>query len=239
MLLIFKKWHKKIGVIVALFVIFMVVSGIVLNHSQQLNLNTRYIQLKSLLDLYQINPATAPIGFLAEDVWAIQVGERVYFNKREVANEVKKLIGIVSIDDIYTFAFDGQLTLFTEEGETIEHLTGAEGVPAGMKEIGHDDQGNVVIKAAHGYYHVNLDALDWKEYDYLDANWSRASSIPEQLNNTLLNQYRGRGLTIERVLLDIHSGRIVGQWGVYFVDIVAMLILILACTGVWMWWLQK
>jgi hypothetical protein len=236
---IFHKWHKNFGVFAALFVIFLVVSGITINHSQQLQLNKRYIQSQWLLDLYQINPASEPVGFQVDDAWVSQIGERIYFNSREIAKDVKKLIGAISANDLVTVAFDGQLKLVSREGETIEHLTGTEGVPAGMKEIGYDDQGDVVIKAAHGYYHVNLDELEWKEFDFLDASWSLAATIPEELNNNLLQQYRGSGLTIERVLLDLHSGRIVGAWGVYFVDLIAMLMLILSCTGVWMWWKRK
>ncbi|MCZ6803402.1 MAG: PepSY-associated TM helix domain-containing protein, partial [Proteobacteria bacterium] len=162
-----------------------------------------------------------------------------YFNNKEIANNINKLIGIVTVNEIYVVAYDGQLTLLNKAGKIIEHLTGAEGVPAGMEAVGNDNQGNVIIKAAHGYYQVNLDVLDWHEYDYLEADWSQASSIPEQLKRELLKQYRGSGLTIERVLLDLHSGRIVGFWGVYFVDFIAILFLILAFTGVWMWWYRR
>lgn len=234
-----QKWHKKFGVFVTLFVIFLVTSGIAINHSEQLALNKNYIQSKWLLDLYQINPTKEPVGFQVNNAWATQVGERVYFNKLEVAKDSERLVGIIHVNDIYTVAYDGQLKLLTAQGETIEHLAGTDGVPAGMKEIGHDDNGDVVIKAAHGYYHVNLDALEWKEYDYLDANWSKPSRIPETLGDALLQQYRGSGLSIERVLLDLHSGRILGAWGVYFVDFIAILMLVLSCTGVWMWWQRK
>jgi len=234
-----QKWHKRFGVFVTLFVILLVISGIVLNHSQQLQLNTNYIQSGWLLDLYQIKPASEPVTFQSSGNQVTQVGERVYFNEIEIAKYINKLIGIVTINEINVIAYDGKLTLLSKEGEIIEHLTGAEGVPAGMEAIGYDDQDNVIIKAAHGYYHVNLDVLDWNEYDYLDANWSQTSSIPEQLKSNLLKQYRGSGLTIERVLLDLHSGRIVGFWGVYFVDFVAILFLILAFTGVWMWLVRK
>lgn len=230
-----QKWHKKVGVFAALFVIFLVISGIALNHSQQLQLNNNFIQSEWLLDLYKISPVTEPVGFQVDNVWVSQVGERIYFDKNEIAKDVKQLVGIISANDIYIIAFDGQLKLLTQEGEVIEHLAGAEGVPAGMKEIGFDQQSDIIIKAAHGYYHVNLDALEWSEYDYLDANWSVSSPIPEELQQDLLKQYRGSGLTIERVLLDLHSGRIVGAWGVYFVDLIALFLLILSCTGVWMW----
>lgn len=233
------KWHVKLGVYSALFVIFLASSGIILNHSQQFNLNKKYIQAEWLLDLYQINPENEPVGFMSSNAWAIQIGERLYFNEIEIAKSVTKLKGLVFLDDIYVAAFDSQLTLLTSEAEIIEHLTGTEGVPAGMQAIGYDDQGNAIIRAVHGYYQANLDELEWKELDHLDASWSESSSIPESLKANLLKQYRGKGLTVERVLQDFHSGRIVGQWGVYVVDFIAVLFLILAFTGVWMWWVRK
>jgi PepSY-associated transmembrane protein len=236
---IVQKWHKKFGVYTALFVIFLTASGIVLNHSEQLNLNKNFIQAEWLLDLYQINPADEPLGYMSSNAWATKVGERVYFNEDEIAKDVADLIGLIEVNDIYVIAYDGQLTLLTQEGEIIEHLTGAAGVPAGMEDIGYDDQVNVIIRAAHGYYQVNLDELEWDEFEYLDAIWSESSSIPQQLNDSLLKQYRGTGLTIERVLLDFHSGRIAGKWGVYVVDLVAIIFLILALTGLWMWWARK
>ena len=234
-----QKWHKNFGIVSALFVIFLAASGIVLNHSQELGLNSNYIQAEWLLDLYQVSPEAEPVGYHSPHVWVTQVGARLYFNENEIANDVSELIGIVSINDIDVIAYDGQLTLLTHEGDVIEHLTGAVGVPAGMQAIGLDAQSNLIIKAAHGYYRVNLDDLDWEEFDHLDANWSESSSIPDELKKSLLIQYRGTGLIIERVILDFHSGRIVGQWGVYVVDLMAILFLIMAFTGVWMWWTRR
>lgn len=234
-----QKWHKKFGVFIAIFIIFMVMSGIVINHSQGLNLNKKYIQAEWLLDLYQINPDSDPVGFQVSEIWVTQIGERVYFNEKEIAKDVTQLFGSVYVSDSYVVAYDGQLSLLTAAGELIERLSGAEGVPAGMKGLGYDEQDNIIIKAAHGYYQVNLDVLEWDEQDHFDATWATASTIPKQLKNKLLKQYRGSGLSFERVLLDFHSGRIVGQWGVYFVDLVAIIFLILAITGVWMWWWRK
>ncbi len=233
------KWHKKLGVISAVFVIFLASSGIALNHSQQLDLNTNYIQTEWILDLYQIKPANDPVGFVLNDKWAVQIGERIYFNGKQIANEAVNLKGLIAINDMYVVAYDDRLTLLTPEADIIENLSGATGVPDGMQKIGYNDRGNVIIKAAHGYYQVNLDELDWNEFDYLNANWSEPASIPESIKDELLKTYRGSGLTLERVLQDFHSGRIIGQWGVYVVDFMAILFLILAFTGIWMWWKKK
>jgi hypothetical protein len=50
------------------------------------------------------------------------------------------------------------------------------------------------------------------------------------LSGRLVETYRGKGLPLERVLLDIHSGRILGAWGV---DAVSVLFLGLVLTGLW------
>ena len=43
------------------------------------------------------------------------------------------------------------------------------------------------------------------------------------------------GLPLERVLLDLHSGRIFGEAGVWLVDAAALLFLLLAGSGLWLW----
>jgi hypothetical protein len=233
------KWHKKIGIYIAIFVIFLAISGIALNHSEEFKLNTTFVKMEWLLDLYRIGPVSEPTGYLSSNNWVIQTDKRIYFNSKEIINDANKLIGMVKINDTYVIAYDGKLMLLNKKGEILELLTGAEGVPAGMTKIGYDEQDNIVIKSAHGYYRVNLGILQWGEYDFINANWSSTSKITEPLKTNILEQYRGTGLTIERVLLDLHSGRIVGGWGIYLVDIIALLFIIIAITGIWMWWYKK
>jgi uncharacterized iron-regulated membrane protein len=43
-------------------------------------------------------------------------------------------------------------------------------------------------------------------------------------------------ITIERVLLDAHSGRLLGWWGKYLVDAFAIILSLLLISG---WWLAK
>ena len=239
MFAIFQKWHRNVGIITALFVIFLVISGIALNHSDGLSLNTRHIKSDWILDLYKIKPINAPISFNEKNNWVTQIDQRIYFNEQEIAKDIEQLFGVLSIDDYFVVATTGQLMLITREGDVIERLSGSEGVPAGMRAIGLSENNDVIIKAAHGFYQVSLDDLEWQEFDHLDASWSEPSPIKPELEQALLKQYRGSGLSVERVLLDFHSGRIVGEWGVYLVDIAAILFLLLALSGCWMWWMRR
>ncbi len=237
MFLFIQRWHKKIGIFIVIFVIFLAISGIALNHSEKFKLNTTFIKMEWLLDLYQISTNSEPIAYPSyNNNWITQLGQRVYFNDIEIITNVENLIGVVYINNTFVVGYDGKLMVLTEDGKLLESLSGAEGVPAGMKAIGVDDKDNVIIKSAHGYYRVNLDILNWNEHDLLSANWSDTSNnISEKLRIAIFNEYRGKGLTIERVLLDMHSGRVVGKWGTYFMDLVAILMLVISATGIWMW----
>ncbi len=229
------KWHRTMGIISALFVVFLTVTGLMLNHTEPLHLKNRFIQNIIFLDLYDIKPGKEPQGYLAADHWITQVGERIYFDQKELAEGVNKLIGVVAANEKIIVAYDGQLLLVTIQGEVIEHLAGTEGVPAGMRAIGITRNDDVVIRGAHGDYLADIESLQWKEEEQIDAEWSKTSPVPKALLAKLLYLYRGKGLPLERVILDMHSGRFLGSFGIYLVDAAAVLFLLLSLSGAWMW----
>ena len=230
-----QKWHRRLGIISALFVILLVITGLLLNHTGMLQLKDHFIQNRLLLDLYNIRPAEKPLGFQVEQHWISQVGERLYLDGTEIDNDVNRLFGAIKQDNIIVVAFDGQLLLITPQGQIVERLTGTQGVPAGMRAIGKSADGSLVIRGSHGDYQVNLDSLDWHEEDEIHAAWSSPAAIPADKLNALLQLYRGKGLPLERIILDLHSGRFLGKWGVYIIDAAAILFLLLAVSGTWMW----
>jgi len=65
--------------------------------------------------------------------------------------------------------------------------------------------------------------------------WIKPQSPPLNLQQALITQVSEQIIPVERLLLDLHSGRLFGIWGVYFMDLIAILILILAATGLFMW----
>ena len=52
---------------------------------------------------------------------------------------------------------------------------------------------------------------------------------------SLSRDYRGRGLSWERLLADLHSGRILGAAGTYFMDFIALSLIVLSMTGLFQW----
>ena len=46
-------------------------------------------------------------------------------------------------------------------------------------------------------------------------------------------------LNTERVVRDIHNGRILGPWGALLMDGMALAFMGMALTGAWMWWKRR
>ena len=230
------RWHKRIGIVAALFVVLLTLSGFILNHTGSLGIDNIYIKNRLLLDLYHIGPDDEPEGFMTGDHWVIKIGDRVYLDRKELTENSTALTGTVSSNGYIVIAMEDHILLVTPTGETIEQLGQGEGVPMDIKAIGLSTDGTVVIKTADNVYLVDLENLHWqKEEKNMTVKWSEPSNIPAGLKEALLEYYRGKGLTLERVMLDIHSGRIAGPLGLYVVDIMALLFFLLSLSGAWMW----
>jgi len=231
----FYRWHRRIGIASALLVLLLSVTGLFLNHTEQLNLDNHFVRNDVLLNWYNIRPPQPPSSFNLKDKWITRIGDRLYFNDSELEQGSAVLWGVAEQQDMIVLALEDKLLLLTEEGEQIEKLSGFDGVPAGMTAIGMNEYGELVIRAAHGDYLADLNALAWEDYEEIAAEWSSEASMPAQLEEDLLYLYRGKGLSWEHLLLDLHSGRFLGNAGVYLIDLGALLFIFLAMSGSWMW----
>ena len=77
--------------------------------------------------------------------------------------------------------------------------------------------------------------LDWDVVSNEGINWVKKYTLNENEREKLLIAYRGNGLKLERVILDLHSGRIFGQYGVFIMDAAAIALLWLSLSGMWVW----
>jgi len=228
-------WHRYIGLAAAVFVILLTVTGLVLNHTDELLLDSQHVGSGLLLDWYGIEAPDDFNGYRVGDISITAVGSHVYWNTTRIPRASAPLLGAIGFAGLVVIAVEGQLLLFTPDGKLVERLGGAAGVPAGMQALGLTPAGELAIHAAHGFYRTDDSFLEWRETGSLEAAWAASTDPSPALRTALQQAWRGTGLTLERVLLDLHSGRILGSWGIYLVDAAAVLFLLLAISGVWLW----
>jgi len=228
------QWHRQIGLAVSLLVIILSITGIFLNHTEKFELDSQYIKSKFLLDWYDIKKPTIK-SFPVEKNWISHLGDKVYFNDVLVAKEISIVTGAVSVEEFIAVATQTDVILLTPTGEKIEQLDATTGVPANITAIGINHFKQLTLKAQSNIYVANNDVTEWKQSNDTNIIWATTAKLTPAIENSLNKLYIGKGLSKERVLLDIHSGRILGKAGPLLMDLSAVLLLVLSFTGCWMY----
>ncbi len=232
-------WHRYIGVSAALLVVVLASTGLMLNHTEKLQLDSHYVSNPWLLDQYGIHAPANVHSYHLQNHWLSQWGERLFLDQVDLGETQEKLQGGLFYKDMLVIALKNKVWLLTPQGELIEKLGNSEGIPTGISAIGITDDGQVAVMTAQGVYTANRDLSIWQDAPKAIAVWVDKEDLPASLNQRLLEKYRGHGLSLERVILDLHSGRIFGPYGLYIMDAAAVLMLFLAFSGSWIWVIRQ
>lgn len=225
------------GLVSALFVILLSVSGLVIHHSPRLNLDQRFINSSAMLGWYGIEAPDISISFALGDHQASLIADSIYLDSVRLADGFNFLIGLLETEFGFLIATNDQLLLVTAEYELIEALGSVHGIPRGLMAIGSGLEDEIYLRNGDSIFAADLDALTWlpATLGQEQIQWSRASTPNVDLAELIKSDYSSSLLSWERLILDIHSGRFLGGFGVVLVDIMALLFMFMAITGVWVW----
>jgi hypothetical protein len=225
------------GVSAAVFVLIVAVTGLLLNHTEDFQFDSEHIKSDWVLDWYGIEAPDTMQTFLAGDRYVTLMGEHLYLNRREIKGNYRQLVGAVLFNDTFIVATSHNILLLTPRGELIEQLQDKDGVPAGIKQIGIDADGAVIVRTGHDYYQPDADFIRWHRgnKDISGVRWATPSLLDPRLKTALRHHFRGEVLPLERVILDLHSGRFFGRLGPWLFDAAAVLLILLSLSGGWIW----
>lgn len=234
---LFWTWHRRVGIVAALLVLVLSITGIALNHTEGLRLDERHVRWGWLLEWYGIEIPRDAVSYSLDHGRVSLLGDRLYLDQQTVPGLFDELAGAVSVDSMVAVAVDGDVLLLTRAGEVVDRLGGENGVPDGVDAIGRSPGGATVLLTSDGVFVADQDLMVWSRngVDAEDVAWAARSPAEGALLDAMQRDYRGRILPVERVLLDLHSGRIFGFLGPYLMDAAAILLILLALTGSWLW----
>ena len=224
--LLLHRWHRRIGVSACLFLIWMAVSGWLLNHTDGLDLAHRHLNGDFITRHYGIHSDMPARAFGAGDHWLAAGADAAVLDGRKIALALSQPRGMVLYDKMLFVAGSAELVLLDTSGALIDRVE----APIVIARIG-SGCGGVVIADADKQL-VTVDGATFAPCSGA-AVWARAQPLTEA-QRAQLSPLLQTGVTLERVLLDLHSGRFFGAWGPYFVDAVGLGMTLLALSGLWL-----
>lgn len=229
-------WHRWLGISAALLAMILAITGIALNHTEQLKLDQRPVRSEALLAWYGIESPKQLISYSMAANRLTQAGDHWYLNAEALTGEFAPLRGALSLAGTLVAVGPDSVWLLTPQGQVVERMGRGAGVPAAIRRIGTDSEGRVLIDSEQGFFRSDRNLVQWQPVATPgQVRWAAPEPLPTELRDRILQRYRGAGLSMERVLLDLHSGRLFGAGGVYVMDAAAVILLLLAASGVWLW----
>lgn len=229
-----KRWHRRIGVLAALLVIVVAFTGFALNHVTALQLDRLVIRSPTVLGWYGIALPETLSGFAVGERWISRVGERVFVDAQPVADCRSELIGAVALGEEWVAVCARELLSFDGDGLLLDRIDATYRLPVPVEAVG-TDAGKLVLRARGQVLAVALEAPEFQPRAEAGVTWARPESLPQALVAALAPQAAGDEITMERLVLDLHSGRLLGIQGPWLMDALALAMVVLALSGLMAW----
>lgn len=232
-----RKWHRWGGLLAALPVIVLVVTGLLLNHSDRLALSEHRLP-PSLAGWYGVELSESVTRATVTSPPLHHAGDRLFLGEKPLAACPAPFYGAVSAGRLVAAACDDALLLLSPDGELLDHLGAAWGLPA-FQGLG-SWQGQVVLETGEGPVALNVEQLTTEPLP-AEVQWQRARTraAPAAVAERLRRGSVPAEINWQRWLLDVHSGRIAGAVGILIMDLAALLLFALAMTGLVIWWRSR
>ncbi|HBQ44199.1 MAG TPA: hypothetical protein DD716_00890 [Thiomicrospira sp.] len=225
--------HKKLGLVSMLVVIMLVITGIMLNHNDRFEFNKISINSKVINDWYGIELPQIEASFNQEETWVSLFSQTLYINQTPLKQlTIEQLFGFQKTSFGLIIATNQGLILTTKEAELIDVIK----PDLNIKLVYLEDSQLIIQKTDNLLYTIKPPYEELSLYKEEKGNRQPIlqASLPLSMQK-IIEQDRNNGLTVERVLLDMHSGRFFGSLGTYVIDLFSIFFLILSLTGFWMY----
>ncbi|SHJ23397.1 PepSY-associated TM region [Rubritalea squalenifaciens DSM 18772] len=226
-----RRGHRWLGLLLALPLTWVLLTGVVLNHADDWGLETRKVSSSWVLNAYGMSPEGQPKGLEVDGVWVAE-WDGVFLVDGTSHSLNGALRGAVRDGDGLAVVTDQAVLRVDADGEVIETL-GELSLP--MPPI------LAVTQTAEGVYLKNTEGWHLMDSAWLNFGLVEGKELSPQAVevvqdaatlDTLRSSWAGGGVPASRLVLDLHAGHFLGAFGAYFYDFVALCTLVLIVTGV-------
>lgn len=189
----FRRGHRWVGVSLFVFVVLLAVTGIALNHGDDLELDRRFVSWSWVLDAYGIEMPSQLTSYADAGHRATLVGERLFIDGRDSDQRASTLAGFVALGSMLLAAGESAVHLLTTDGDLVEVIDIGD-LPGPIERVGRAGR-QVVLQRAGGFLRSDEDIAvfaPWHDVARDEIQWSVATPPNAAELAALELAYRGR-----------------------------------------------
>ena len=226
-----RKWHRKLGIFAAFFLIFLSVTGIALNHTDTFKLSSYHVKIPWLQDFYGISEPNQLRFYQPLTV----TDDLVWLHDKVLLEVTTPVISIGKFQQYFLIATQEQLFIYSKQGALVDKLSNVSGLPSDITHLSVAAD-RIIINSAKGYFQTDSDFFEWQLLSSInEPKWVKQTMATEAERAQAILNYKAQFLTWERIVVDTHSGRFFGIVGVLFMDAVAVFLILLSLSGIYIW----
>ncbi len=228
--------HARIGFAAALFFLILAATGVALNHGHDFRLDGRYLHVFWLARWYGLRVEPPQHAFRSGRHELVAANGRWLLDGRVSGENLPHPIGVAETPDLFVVASAAALYVYRRDGELVEKMErlALPGLP--LRAVGASG-GEFFLRTESGTF-ASTDAVSWQRAANHAISWSRPMQLT-QADSRRLRDILIPGITVQQVLLDLHSGRFLGTYGEWFVDLMAAMLAALSLIGGWLFLMPR
>jgi hypothetical protein len=233
-------FHRWLGFISVIFLFVLALTGLALNHSERLGLHSVTVRSSMLLGRYGMASGADITSYRIHETDTIShLDGRLYYNGAHLVDGGPPVGIYQGGQDFSVVVLPEQLVYLTGEGEFIERIEASQLPWERVLFLARDAAGDPVLAGADKRWKADA---EWLEFIPHAGAFEVSPLEPDVADGAveaaILAAHQGEGLSLYRILLDLHSGRLFGWGGRTVMDLTAVAILLLVSSGI-AGWLRK
>ena len=214
-----RKLHKYIGFTFSLFILHLTITGILLTYPKTFKVEEAYIDNYFILKKYNMETHEEVYGVKNIKDEVITIKNNVYINSKFIDKFNEKILSLLydknedkiyilskSLIGIYSFeTFDNEMEI--KDIITIQNIYNLNSIGKNLSSK------EILFKNDSQYYKIKENKL----LEFLannskaNINWFNVSAVNKELAKYYLKIHQGEGVSVTRVLTELHNGKFFGS----------------------------
>jgi hypothetical protein len=207
---VFRKIHRWVGLISALWLLQLTITGLLLQHADSFKLTTTYINSPTILQWFDYGQRQQ--AWDVDDLTIFQLDDQAKIND-SIINIPSPLVGVGHTGSNWVLATANTLYWLNQQGEIINQMDDFDGLPTPVQKMTATYE-SINIQVNHRWAEINDGIISWHpttpDIEATKAIQARKLTSSEQ--GELFSSLLGNKLSYDKVLHGIHSGIKSSSW---------------------------